>query len=94
MFIHFKNYQILASGQPPATPCSPFGFEKAFKEGKFWFGSKEAYKEERDIQGWKRHLRREEAFWEEIIDWDKQCIPGWKFFIWTNFQNFCLKFEI
>ena len=43
--------KLLASGPPPVTPCSSFGFEETFKEG-------------RGIHGGKRYSRWEEAFLE------------------------------
>ena len=30
-----ENFTELASGPPPVAPCSPFGFEEAFKDGNF-----------------------------------------------------------
>ena len=48
-------FGILASGPPStAAPCSPFGFEEVFKEGK-------------GIQGGKRHSTREKAIKEGNI---------------------------
>ena len=32
--IILPNFMLLASGPPPAAPCSPYRFEEAFKEGR------------------------------------------------------------
>ena len=53
-YIFNYDFYLLTSGLPPAAPCSPFGFEEAFMKGGF--------KEERGVQGGKRHFRREEVF--------------------------------
>ena len=35
---------------------------------------KEAFKEGKGIQGGKRHLRKEEVFWQGIFDWEDKGI--------------------